>query len=278
MTARFGTTPGTTHTRPGTTLPGGHRGQLAPDHRLRDRHVMALHGWFGSARGWGSLPEYLDGSAFTYVFPDLRGYGSRTGRDRRVHHGEAAADALALADELGWDRFAMVGHSMSGKAVQHAVLAGARPGHPAGGAQARCPPPACPSTTTAGRCSPVPPTAPENRAAIITMTTGGRLSPTFIDHVVQHSLDNSTVPAFGAYLESWAREDFSEPRAGEPGPGQGHRRGARPRAVGAGDGADLSGAAARTRNWRCSRTPGTTRCSRRRWRWPRAMEEFLGRE
>jgi hypothetical protein len=24
-----------------------------------DRHVMALHGWFGSARGWGSLPEYL---------------------------------------------------------------------------------------------------------------------------------------------------------------------------------------------------------------------------
>ena len=42
-----------------------------------DRHVLALHGWFGSARGWGSLPDYLDGSAFTYVFPDLRGYGGR---------------------------------------------------------------------------------------------------------------------------------------------------------------------------------------------------------
>jgi pimeloyl-ACP methyl ester carboxylesterase len=24
-----------------------------------DRHVMALHGWFGSAREWGSLPDYL---------------------------------------------------------------------------------------------------------------------------------------------------------------------------------------------------------------------------
>jgi hypothetical protein len=23
-------------------------------------HVVALHGWFGSARGWGSLPDYLD--------------------------------------------------------------------------------------------------------------------------------------------------------------------------------------------------------------------------
>ena len=30
-----------------------------------DHHVLALHGWFGSARGWGSLPEYLDGSAYT---------------------------------------------------------------------------------------------------------------------------------------------------------------------------------------------------------------------
>ena len=24
-----------------------------------DHHVLALHGWFGSARGWGSLPDYL---------------------------------------------------------------------------------------------------------------------------------------------------------------------------------------------------------------------------
>jgi hypothetical protein len=25
-----------------------------------DHHVLALHGWFGSARGWGSLPGFLD--------------------------------------------------------------------------------------------------------------------------------------------------------------------------------------------------------------------------
>jgi hypothetical protein len=23
-----------------------------------NHHVVALHGWFGSARGWGSLPDY----------------------------------------------------------------------------------------------------------------------------------------------------------------------------------------------------------------------------
>ncbi len=161
-----------------------------------DRHVMALHGWFGSARGWGSLPDYLDGSAFTYVFPDLRGYGGRRDVTGDFTMAEAAADALALADELGWDRFAMVGHSMSGKAVQHAVLQA--PGR----------------VTRLVALNPVPATgvpfdddgwalfsgaatARENRAAIITMTTGGRLSPTFIDHVVQHSLDNSTVPRSG---------------------------------------------------------------------------------
>jgi pimeloyl-ACP methyl ester carboxylesterase len=36
-----------------------------------NHHVVAVHGWFGSARGWGSLPDYLDGSKYTYVFIDL---------------------------------------------------------------------------------------------------------------------------------------------------------------------------------------------------------------
>ena len=58
----------------------------------------------------------------------------------------------------------------------------------------------------------------ENRAAIINLTTGSRLTPTFVDHVVQHSLDHSTVEAFGAYLESWAKEDFSARVQGNPVP------------------------------------------------------------
>ena len=43
-----------------------------------DHHVLAIHGWFGSARGWGSFPEFIDGSAYTYVFMDLRGYGDQS--------------------------------------------------------------------------------------------------------------------------------------------------------------------------------------------------------
>ena len=87
-----------------------------------DHRVLALHGWFGSARGWGSLPDYLDGSAYTYVFMDLRGYGGRQQVAGDFTMQEAAADGLALADELGWDRFSVIGHSMSGQAIQHVLL------------------------------------------------------------------------------------------------------------------------------------------------------------
>jgi pimeloyl-ACP methyl ester carboxylesterase len=88
-----------------------------------DHHVLALHGWFGSARGWGSLPGYLDGSSCTYVFMDLRGYGGRKQDPGDFTMEEAAADAVVLADELGWDRFSLIGHSMSGQAIQHVLLA-----------------------------------------------------------------------------------------------------------------------------------------------------------
>jgi pimeloyl-ACP methyl ester carboxylesterase len=50
---------------------------------------------------------------------------------------------------------------------------------------------------------------PANRAAIIDFTTGSRLTKTFIDQIVRHSLENSAKEAFGAYLLSWAKSDFS---------------------------------------------------------------------
>jgi pimeloyl-ACP methyl ester carboxylesterase len=58
----------------------------------------------------------------------------------------------------------------------------------------------------------------DNRYAIIDMTTGNRLSPTWINRMVQFSLDNSDVAAFGAYLAAWARTDFSGEVQGNPAP------------------------------------------------------------
>jgi len=180
-----------------------------------DHRVLALHGWFGSARGWGSLPGYLDGEAYTYVFMDLRGYGGRQQVAGDFTMQEAAADAVALADELGWDRFSVIGHSMSGQAIQHVLLQApdrvrrlvALNPVPATGVPFDEDGWALFSGAAASR---------DHRAAIINFSTGDRLPGAFVDHVVQHSLDHSTAEAFGAYLESWAKTDFSEQVKGNP--------------------------------------------------------------
>jgi pimeloyl-ACP methyl ester carboxylesterase len=172
-----------------------------------DHHVLALHGWFGSALGWGHLPEYLNTADYTYVFTDLRGYGSRRGEPGRYTMEEAARDAIELADDLGWDRFSLVGHSMSGVAIQHVLLqvpqrvrrlVGVAPvpasGLPLGQAE---------WALFAGAAD-----SPEKRAAIVNLATGSRLPAAFVAGIVRHSLDNSDRAAFGSYLGSWARADI----------------------------------------------------------------------
>jgi pimeloyl-ACP methyl ester carboxylesterase len=171
-------------------------------------HVVAVHGWFGSAQGWGALPQYLDGSAYTYAFMDLRGYGARRDVAGKFTVDEAAADVLAVADELGWDQFSIIGHSMGGK-IGHQVLlqapsrvrrlVGVNP----------VPAAATPMDERTHLLFDGAASIPANRAAIIDFTTGSKLTKTFIDQLVTHSLENSAVEAFGAYLWMWAKEDFS---------------------------------------------------------------------
>ncbi|TWE09964.1 alpha/beta fold hydrolase [Rudaeicoccus suwonensis] len=172
-------------------------------------HVIALHGWFGSAQGWGELPERLDTDRCTFAFLDYRGYGSRQDETGDHSIAEISADAIALADELGWDRYALVGHSMGGSAMMR-VFADA------------------PDRVTAMvGVSPVPPTgipfdddswalfdgaaaSDDNRAAIIDFTTGNVRPQEWVQQMVRFSVDNSRRDAFGAYLPSWGKTDFHD--------------------------------------------------------------------
>lgn len=169
--------------------------------------VMALHGWFGSATGWGLLPELVDREAWSVAFLDARGYGARKDVPGPFTVEQVASDALALADQLGWDRFAVLGHSMGG-AMALRVYADA------------------PERVTAVLgVSPVPASgvpldddgralfgaaAQDDgaRATIIDLTTGGRQSATWVRQTVDHSVEHSTREAFGAYLASWTGADF----------------------------------------------------------------------
>ena len=139
---------------------------------------------------------------------DLRGYGARKDVAGEFTVEEVAADALAVADDLGWDRFSVVGHSMGAKFAHRVLLeapervralVGLNP-VPAG---------ATPFDEQGWALFSGAADNPGNRAAIIDFTTGNKLTKTFINGVVQHSLDHSTVEAFAAYLQAWARSDFS---------------------------------------------------------------------
>lgn len=84
--------------------------------------VLVLHDWMGNSQNYKPLVPYLDAEKYTYVFADLRGYGGSRDLSGAYSAAEAAADVEALAMDLGWTRFSLVGHSMSGMVAQRVAI------------------------------------------------------------------------------------------------------------------------------------------------------------
>lgn len=80
--------------------------------------VIVLHDWFCDHSSWDAALPYLTPERFSYVFADLRGYGASQNIEGACTLDEATSDVIALADHLAWDRFSLIGHSMSGLIVQ----------------------------------------------------------------------------------------------------------------------------------------------------------------
>ncbi len=171
--------------------------------------VIALHGWFGHAHGWGPFTQHLNGQDFSYAFMDQRGYGGMKGSGGPYTMAQIAQDALALADHLGWKRFSLVGHSMGGMAIQH-VLADAPDRVRALVGVTPVPANGVPfdeqgwgvfssATQDAGA-----------RRGILDITTGNRLTGTWLDAMVKSSQAHSDAAAFGDYLTAWAKTNFLE--------------------------------------------------------------------
>jgi 3-oxoadipate enol-lactonase len=99
-------------------------------------HVLVMHDWLGDHSSYDAVMAYLDASTFTYVFVDLRGYGRSIELTGAFTIEEIAADCFALVDQLGWERFHVIGHSMTGMITQR--MAADAP-HRIKGAVAVCP-------------------------------------------------------------------------------------------------------------------------------------------
>ncbi|AJO79608.1 alpha/beta fold hydrolase [Pseudomonas sp. MRSN 12121] len=177
------------------------------------RRVILLHGWFGDHQIYKSIFPYLDTERYTYVFPDVRGYGLSWHIKGQFTCEEMLADVMALADNLGWKRFHFAGHSMAGKVVQ---LALAR--HPARiiSGVAITPVPACGVPFNAQQWSLFSGAVDDDelRYKIIDVTSASRLPQRWIQALVKHSRLTSTRQAFEGYLHAWAREDLSAGLAG----------------------------------------------------------------
>ena len=83
--------------------------------------LVVVHGWSDAARGWTPVVDALVAAGLRVLVPDLRGAGdTRFTHSETVRDGTAVAlaqDVVDLADGLGLDRFAVVGHDWGGRAA-----------------------------------------------------------------------------------------------------------------------------------------------------------------
>jgi pimeloyl-ACP methyl ester carboxylesterase len=87
--------------------------------------VIALHGWLDNANSYARLAPQLKG--LRIVALDLAGHGYSEHRPPGAGYALAdyAHDVLRVAEQLGWQRFALLGHSLG--AIISVQLAGALP-------------------------------------------------------------------------------------------------------------------------------------------------------
>ena len=172
------------------------------------QRVVVLHGWMGDYSVFRPMFDFLDTETFTYAFVDYRGYGKSKEFAGDYTMAEIAADALALADHLGWQKFHLIGHSMGGMAVQRiAVDAPER----VQSVVALTPVPASGVTFDDETWSLFSDAVdePEKRTAVTNFGTGGRLTQRWLDMMTRNSVANSSVEAFRGYLTAWAKTDFA---------------------------------------------------------------------
>nr|WP_258196328.1 alpha/beta hydrolase [Pseudomonas aeruginosa] len=87
--------------------------------------VIALHGWLDNAMSFSRLAPKLAG--LRIVALDFAGHGHSAHRAEGASYllWDYALDVLMVAEQLGWGRFSLLGHSMG--AIVSVLLAGALP-------------------------------------------------------------------------------------------------------------------------------------------------------
>lgn len=88
------------------------------------RPLLLTHGFTGAKEDFGDWVDAFADEGWWVVAPDLRGHGGSEQPEREDLYSLAlfAQDLLGLADQLGWTRFSLLGHSMGGMIAQEVAL------------------------------------------------------------------------------------------------------------------------------------------------------------
>jgi pimeloyl-ACP methyl ester carboxylesterase len=170
--------------------------------------VVVIHGWFWDHRVFAPIFDCIDLGRYTFAFIDIRGYGNSRHVSGAYSIAEVAADAIALADRLGWREFHVVGHSMGGKAAQKVAMdAGAR-------------------VQSVVAITPVPASAlpfddavfgffaaacerDETALALMGDSVGNRVTKTWLELMLRRARDTASPEAFENYMRSFIKDDFA---------------------------------------------------------------------
>jgi pimeloyl-ACP methyl ester carboxylesterase len=86
------------------------------------RPLLIVHGFTGAKEDFYDYFDVLAADGWHVVAPDLRGHGSSPAPESGYGFDDMAGDVLAVADAMGWDRFALLGHSMGGMIAQQVAI------------------------------------------------------------------------------------------------------------------------------------------------------------
>jgi pimeloyl-ACP methyl ester carboxylesterase len=170
--------------------------------------VAVIPGWFGDHRAYATMFDYLDVKRFTYAFIDIRGYGNSREEAGDYTMAEIAADTLALADQLGWSDFHVVGHSMGGKAAQKVAMNG---GERVRSVVAITPVPAyaMPADDAVMGFFTAACENDDVARALIGDSVGNRVSSVWIDRLLARARATAKPEAFKGYMRSFIKDDLS---------------------------------------------------------------------
>ena len=84
--------------------------------------VIVVNDWSQDVTSYDPIKPYLDENRFSFAFANVRGYGDSRELSGEYTAVEVVKDIAELADQLDWQQFALIGHSMSGVVVQRAMV------------------------------------------------------------------------------------------------------------------------------------------------------------